>query len=208
MRFPQRWSLCLNLLSAVLLQMVSLETDAGLDHKVTPTDSGIWARHYTQVLQYGVIATEIGGAVWLGGESELGLTFWQTIDSSAFSGVTAQLMKWGFGRKRPSQTDSPNEWFKGTQYQSFPSGEVTLQASFVTPFIVHYADRQPWVWALEILPAYDAVARVKQGSHWQTDVIAGWALGSAFGYFEAKNKSPLFLSIMPHSVLVGVHSNF
>ena len=208
MRSVRCWTLQSQFLAAVVLLTVSLTAQAGIDHKVTPTDSGIWAHQYTQFLQYGVIATEIGGAVWLGGESELGLTFWQTIDSSAFSGVTAQLMKWGFGRKRPSQTDSPNEWFKGTQYQSFPSGEVTLQASFVTPFIVHYADRQPLVWALEILPAYDAVARVKQGAHWQTDVIAGWALGSAFGYFEAKNKSPFFLSIMPHSVFVGLHSNF
>ncbi len=175
---------------------------------MTPTNSGIWAHKYTQALQYGAIATEAAGAVWLGGESELGLTFWQTIDSSIFSGATAQVMKWGFGRKRPSQTDNPNEWFKGTQYQSFPSGEVTLQASFVTPFIVTYADRQPWVWALEILPAYDAVARVKQGAHWQTDVIAGWALGTGFGYFAAKNKSPFVLSILPHGFMVGLHSTW
>src|SRR5262249_47948106 len=81
-------------------------------------------------------------------------------------------------------------------------------ASFVTPFIVRYADRQPWVWALELLPAYDAVARVKNGAHWQTDVMAGWALGTGFGYFEAKNKSPFFLTILPHSVTIGVHSTF
>jgi undecaprenyl-diphosphatase len=205
---PLRRPLLSSLLVAVVWLIVTAGARAGLDHKVTPTDSGIWARQYTEALQYGVIATEIGGALWLGGESELGLTYWQTIDSSIFSGATAQLMKWGFGRKRPSQTDNPNEWFKGTQYQSFPSGEVTLQASFVTPFIVHYADRQPWVWALEILPAYDAVARVKQGAHWQTDVLAGWAVGTGFGYFAAKNKSPFFLTILPHSFMVGLHSNF
>ena len=197
-----------SLLLALLCATAASGIHAGLDHKVTPTESGIWARQYTQALQYGVIATEIGGSLWLGGESELGLTFWQTIDSSVFSGVTAQVMKWGFGRKRPSQTDSPNEWFKGTQYQSFPSGEVTLQASFVTPFIVHYAERQPWVWALEILPAYDAVARVKNGAHWQTDVLAGFALGTAFGYYEAKNKSPFFLTILPRSITIGIQSNF
>ena len=181
---------------------------AGVDHPVTPTNAGIWSRNYTHALQYGVIATEIGGSLWLGGESELGLTFWQTVDSSVFSGVTAQLMKWGFGRKRPSQTDDPNEWFKGTQYQSFPSGEVTLQASFVTPFIVNYADRQPSVWALEILPAYDAIARVKNGAHWQTDVLAGWALGSTFGYVAARNKAPLILNVLPHGFMVGVHSSW
>jgi len=196
------------LVASLILVVIPSSARAGLDHPVTPTTSGPWARQYTQALQYGVIATEIGGSLWLGGESELGLTFWQTVDSSVFSGITAQLMKWGFGRKRPSQTSDPNEWFKGTQYQSFPSGEVTLQASFVTPFIVTYAERQPWVWALEILPAYDAVARVKNGAHWQTDVIAGWALGTGFGYFAAKNKSPIFLSIAPHSFVVGLHSSF
>ncbi len=178
----------------------------GLDHPITPTDSGIWARKYTLGLEYAVIGTELGGALWLGGESELGRTFWQTIDSSIFSSATAQGMKWASGRKRPSQTSNPNEWFKGGQ--SFPSGEVTLQASFVTPFIVNYADRDPWVWALEILPAYDAVARVKQGAHWQTDVIAGWALGTGFGYFAAKNKAPYILSVMPHGFMVGMHANW
>jgi membrane-associated phospholipid phosphatase len=195
-------------LAGLALLVTSSDVSAGIDHPVTPTNSGIWAHRYTQALQYGVIATEVSGALWLGGESELGLTFWQTVDSSIFSGATAQVMKWGFGRKRPSQTDNPNEWFKGTHYQSFPSGEVTLQASFVTPFIVTYADRQPWVWALEILPAYDAVARVKQGAHWQTDVIAGWALGTGFGYFAAKNESPFVLSILPHGFMVGLHSKF
>lgn len=200
--------LTLFVFAAFLSPVASPDAHAGLDHPVTPTDSGIWARKYSQALQYGVIATEIGGSLWLGGESELGLTFWQTVDSSVFSGVTAQLMKWGFCRKRPSQADNPNEWFKGTQYQSFPSGEVTLQASFVTPFIVNYAERNPWVWALEVLPAYAAAARVKNGAHWQTDVIAGWALGSGFGYFAAKNKTPFFLSIAPHGFVVGLHSSW
>ena len=155
-----------------------------------------------------MIATELGGAWWLGGESEPGHTFWQTIDSTVFSAAAAQGMKWAFGRERPSQADSPNEWFKGARYQSFPSGEVTLQASFVTPFIVNYADRQPWIWALELLPAYDAVARVKEGAHWQTDVIAGWALGTGVGYFAARNKSPFFFSILPRGFVAGVHSTW
>lgn len=196
--------------SVALLVLVASATSQanGLDHPITPTDSGIWARKYTQALEYGVIATELGGALWLGGESQLGRTFWQTIDSSVFSGVTAQGMKWAFGRERPSQTSSPNEWFKGSHAQSFPSGEVTLQASFVTPFIVNYGNSDPWVWALEILPAYDAVARVKNGAHWQTDVIAGWALGTGFGYVAARNESPFFLSILPHSFMVGLHSSW
>ena len=203
-----RWRATATLLLACAAFAVPVTSSAGFDHRVTPTDSGIWARKYTQGLEYAVIGTEVGGALWLGGESELGLTFWQTIDSSIFSSATAQGMKWAFGRERPSQTSSPNEWFKGSHAQSFPSGEVTLQASFVTPFIVNYAERDPWVWALEILPAYDAVARVKNGAHWQTDVLAGWALGSGFGYLAAKNKSPFFLTLLPHAFMVGMHSSW
>ncbi len=206
--FPQhvRGSLCLLIAGLVVLVASPGVGADGLDHPINPTNSGIWARQYTQGLEYAVVATELGGAFWLGGESELGRTFWQTIDSSIVSSATAQGMKWAFGRERPSQTSNPNEWFKGGQ--SFPSGEVTLQASFVTPFIVNYADRDPWVWALEMLPAYDAVARVKQGAHWQTDVIAGWALGTGFGYFAAKNKTPYILSVMPHGFMVGMHANW
>ncbi|HYA60409.1 MAG TPA: hypothetical protein VED85_08630, partial [Burkholderiaceae bacterium] len=38
----------------------------GIDHALTPTDTGIWARRYTLGLEYGVVAVGIGGAIWLG----------------------------------------------------------------------------------------------------------------------------------------------
>jgi hypothetical protein len=38
-------------------------------------------------------------------------------------------------------------------------------------------------------------------------VIAGWALGTGFGYLAAKNKTPFFLSVLPHALMVGFHSN-
>jgi undecaprenyl-diphosphatase len=180
----------------------------GIDHPITPTESGIWSRSYTHGLEYGVVAAGLGGALWLGGDSELGKTWWQTVDALIFGQLVAQGAKYVFGRERPSQTSDPNQWFKGFHAQSFPSGEVTLQASFVTPFIVTYAERNPWIWALEVLPAYDAAARVKEGAHWQSDVLAGWALGSAIGYFAARNQSPFFLNVLPHGVMAGVRSRF
>ncbi len=180
----------------------------GIDHPVTPTDTGIWARSNSRGLEYGVVAIELGGALWLGGASELGTTFWQTIDASIFGQAAAQAAKYVFGRERPSQTGDPNAWFKGVRAQSFPSGEVTLQASFVTPFVVTYADRDSWVWALELLPAYDAAARVKEGAHWQTDVLAGWVLGSALGYIASKNQSPFFLNVLPHGLMLELQAHF
>src|SRR5258708_35980559 len=138
--------------------MASNHAYAGFDHELPLDQNGIWARQYQTGLENGVIAIEVVGGLWFGNDNELGHTFWQTIDASAISGIGATLMKHAFSRARPSQGNDPNQWFKGRGYQSFPSGEVTLQASFVTPFIVNYARENPWVWALEILPAYDAVA--------------------------------------------------
>src|SRR5579864_8126024 len=156
----------------------------GIDHEWALDQSGIWARNVQLGLEYAVIATEVGGDLWLGNDNVLGHTFWQTLDASAISAVAAQGLKYTFSRARLSSGLGPNQWFKSRCCQSFPSGEVALQASFVTPFIVNYARRNPWVWAPEILPVYDAVARMKSQAHWQTDVLAGWALGTAVGYWS------------------------
>jgi undecaprenyl-diphosphatase len=180
----------------------------GIDHRLPDDNSGIWKRNRQLDLEYGVVLTEIGGGLWLGGESRLGQTFWQSLDASAFSTLSAQGLKYVFSRARPDQSASPNQWFQGSCCQSFPSGEVTLQASFVTPFIIEYHQQDPWVWGLEALPAYDALARMKTQGHWQTDVLSGWALGTAFGIFAHNREMPFFLSYMPHGIMVGWHTSF
>jgi undecaprenyl-diphosphatase len=179
-----------------------------LDHEVAFDQSGIWARKYQRALTAAVITTEIGGALWLGNDSRLGHTYWQTLDSSVISGVAAQLLKWTFSRARPDQGNDPDKWFQGRCCESFPSGEVTLQASFVTPLIVNYRQDTPWIWALEVLPAYDAVARLKSHAHWQTDVIAGWALGSAVGYWSTLRNVPLSVQVLPRGLSVGFSKRF
>jgi undecaprenyl-diphosphatase len=185
-----------------------LGAHAGIDHEWSLDQSGIWARKYQTGLEYGVIAVEISGALWLGNDDRLGHTMWQTLDSSIISGVAATIMKRAFGRARPDQGNDPNAWFKGSCCESFPSGEVTLQASFVTPIIVNYAKDHPWVWGLELLPAYDAVARMKSQAHWQTDVIAGWALGTGIGYWTAQWKTPLTVRLLPGGLSVGLSKRF
>jgi hypothetical protein len=181
---------------------------AGFDHVIEYDQSGIWARKYSEALEYGVIAAEIGGALWYGNDNKLGHTFWQTIDASVIAGLSADLLKLSFSRARPDQGGDPNKWFQGRCCESFPSGEVTLQASFVTPFIVNYSQEHPWVWALELLPIYDGIARMKAQGHWQTDVIAGWALGTGMGYWASTWKVPLFVRILPHGVSVGLSKRF
>lgn len=181
---------------------------AGIDHLVTFDDSGIWKRSNQQILEYGLIAGEIAGAVWLGGEDRLGKTFWQAIDSSALGGLTNEALKHIFTRSRPSQSPDPHLWFQGSGHYSFPSGEVTAVTAIVTPFMFEYGREQPAVYALALLPAYDAVARVKVHAHWQTDVLASLALGTATGYLAHARESPFILGLLPHGFMVGLHKQF
>ena len=188
------------------LTAIAASGPLGIDHRLPYDNSGIWARHDQLLLENGVILTELGGALWLGGQNPLGNTFWRSLDASAFTAITVTGMKHLFGRKRPYQSDDPNQWFSGGS--SFPSGEVALQASFVTPFILEYQQDHPWVWALEALPAYDAVARMKTQGHWQTDVLAGWTVGTLWGIYAHDRQMPFILGFMPHGIYVGLRISF
>ncbi len=181
----------------------------GIDHMLPYDDSGIWNRRYQQAVEYGLLGTEVIGAVWEGGESRLGRSWWQSIDASVAGGITAQVLKVAFSRVRPIDSNgNPDLWFQGHGNESFPSGEVTLASAVVTPLVLEYGHDQPLVYALELLPVYDAVARMKVQAHWQTDVIAGFAIGTASGWIMHRNpNTPYILRIMPHGIYVGLKTH-
>ena len=180
----------------------------GIDHEWGLDTGGVWAQKNQNILEFGAIAVELGGGIYFGRNSPLGQTFWQSVDSTAVSAVSAELLKLAFSRARPNQGDNSNRWFQGTCCDSFPSGEVTLQASFVTPFIVNYARSNPWVWALEALPLYTGIARLKNQAHWQSDVIAGWALGTAVGYWSTRREVPISVQVLPRGLTIGISRSF
>lgn len=180
----------------------------GIDHRWTYDDSGIWNRGVQEALEYGAIAATVGGAVWLGGEDRLGKTFWQAADSSVAGAAISTTLKYAMGRPRPSQINDPCLWHQGSKYQSFPSGEVTLITAVVTPFILEYHEDSPWVYALYLLPVYDGIARMKVQAHWQTDVLAGFAIGTATGFLARIPDNPVILSVLPHAFMVGLRKQF
>ena len=175
----------------------------GIDHRLAFDDSGIWKRSNQTGLQNLMIAGVVAGAVWEGGETRLGRTYWQSVDSLLLSSVAATGLKYTFSRKRPTETENPNEWFKGKGHYSFPSGEVAAITGIVTPFVLEYGKDHPSVYLLEALPLYDAIARMKVRAHWQTDVLAAFAVGSASGYYAHDRNSPFVLSYLPNSFFVG-----
>jgi acid phosphatase family membrane protein YuiD len=181
----------------------------GLDHYVTEDDSGIWARKNQTLLIYTLLVGEAAAGVWEGGDTRFGRTMWKSIDATVLGGVSAEAMKLMFSRSRPNQSSDPNLWFQGSGHESFPSGEVTVVSAIVTPVMLEYGPEHPSVYALELLPVYDAIGRVKVHGHWQSDVIAGLALGTTAGYFmHRRSQTPIVLNLMPHGIYVGLSKRF
>lgn len=179
----------------------------GIDSRVSYDNSGIWARSNQTALIDGMMVVVGAGALWEGGEDRLGKTFWQSTDAAVFSGIAEAALKRIFSRERPSQTSDPDRWFTG-HGQSFPSGEVTTTSSLVAPLVLEFGGDHPAVYALELLPIYDGIARVKTRGHWQSDVLAGFALGTAAGYLLHRPGSPVILSLLPHGFAIGFRKEF
>lgn len=179
----------------------------GIDSKLNYDNQGIWKRSNQKVLEFGMIGGELLGAFWEGSDTRAGRTFFQSIDASLIGGISSEVLKRAFRRLRPSETDNPDDFFKPGG-RSFPSGEVTSAAAIVTPFILEYGHDHPAAYALELLPLYDAEARMKVHGHWQSDVLAGWALGTLTGYYAHTRSQSLAVGVLPHGLTVGWKTSF
>jgi membrane-associated phospholipid phosphatase len=180
----------------------------GIDHRINRDDTGMWSRSNQVALQTGSIVVVLGGALWEGTDSRLGKTFWQATDAMAATAVLSNTAKIFFRRERPVEGNDSDEWFASKENRSFPSAEVAHITSVITPFIIEYQKDSPEVWGLTVLPIYCGIARMKSQAHWQSDVLAGAALGAGVGYYFAKYKSPFFVELVPHGVTVGIRKRF
>ena len=88
------------------------------------------------------------------------------------------------------------------------SGEVMEITTAVTPFILEYGAEHPAVYALELLPLYDAIARVKVRAHWQTDVLASFLIGTGIGYYAHTRSSSITVGVLPRGVTIGWKKSF
>ncbi len=179
-----------------------------IDHKVNQDESGVWnPKVYRSIFDVLTVA-QIGGAVWEGAESRFGKTMWQGMDSQLITLGATEVMKYSFSRVRPANTDDPCLWFAGHGNASFPSGEASSAAALVTPYVLEYGSEHPAVYGALLLPLYIGVARVKNVAHWQSDVLAGWAVGGLSGWYAHSRDTPLLVEILPHGVVVGLKTRF
>lgn len=177
---------------------------ADFDRRLNEVEVGPFWRHGNLVVNTAV-AGAVAGALWLGPEDRLGRTLWQSSEAWAVASTAAQVLKVATGRVRPTETQDPGRWFAGGR--SFPSGHVTAASAVVTPLILEYKDDHPLVWLLAAVPAYEMVSRVKSHSHWQSDVIAGAAIGAATGYLEHQH-GPWVVKALPRGVYAGFKKAF
>jgi membrane-associated phospholipid phosphatase len=196
---------------AALLAVEAVAQNCGwshIDNKVGYNESGMWNPNVYRGIMGALTVAQLGGAIWEGSESRFGKTMWQGLDSEAISAVTAEAGKYIFTRVRPSTEDNPCLWFQGGNNHSFPSGEAASAAGLVTPYILEYGKDHPATYALMLLPLYVGAGRVKNQAHWQTDVIAGWAIGGLSGWYAHSRDIPIFIEILPHQFMVGYKARF
>jgi len=179
-----------------------------IDHRVAFDDSGIWNPNVYRGVVGALTLAQIGGAIYEGSETRFGKTMWQGMDSEIISAVTANVSKYAFTRVRPSNTDNPCLWFQGGSNYSFPSGEAATAAGLVTPYVLEYGSEHPAAYGLLLLPVYVGVGRVKNHAHWQSDVLAGWAIGGVSGWYAHSRDVPILVEVLPHGAAVGWHKEF
>lgn len=179
-----------------------------IDRIVAYDESGLWNPDvYRNVLTVASVAG-LAGALWEGAETRLGRTMWQGVDAQIFAGVSAEIGKRVFTRSRPDQADDPCLWFQGKGHDSFPSGETSLATALVMPYVLEYGADQPAVYAMLALPLWIGTARVKNQQHWQSDVIAGWALGALSGWLAHRLETPILIQALPGGFSVGLKMQF
>jgi len=199
------------LLSLALLTLPCAAQNCGwssIDHEVSYDASGVWNPNVYRGLVGGLTLAQIGGALWEGSETRFGKTMWQGIDSELIAGVTATAGKYIFTRVRPSTADNPCLWFQGGSNYSFPSGEASVAAALVTPYVLEYGSEYPVTYALLLLPLYVGAGRIKNQAHWQTDVLAGWAVGGLSGWYAHSRDVPIMIELLPHGFAVGYKRQF
>ena len=195
-------------LMALLLPVVSQAQLGLIDRLDEREDTGFYSRINQRRVDALLVTGVVGLAFFEGMETRLGRAAWQGIDAALMTAATTETMKRVFSRPRPSQNPDPSVWFAGSGNRSFPSGEAAMAAAFTTPFILAYKDDYPAVWALAVVPAYMARARMASHAHFMTDVVAGAAIGIGYGWYASQREVPLVLSITGRSTFIGLRYRF
>ncbi len=108
-----------------------------------------------------------------------------SLQSFLYAGLTTIVLKEIVGRYRPAGSDTPYRFAPFSGRTSFPSGHVTAATAILVPWAMYYPHPVTWV-AVAAAVGGTAMARIARTKHWASDVVAGGAIGGAFGYSLAR----------------------
>ena len=143
---------------------------------------------------FGVLGAFFLGGKFLKNEKALSVAEDGLASSLIAAGVISPILKVAIGRDRPSQTDST--FARGGM--SFPSGHATQAFAVASVIAAHYDS--PWVKAAAYgLAGLVGLARMEQGEHYASDVLAGALIGTAVGNAVVRfhNSERLRISFAP-----------
>tara|TARA_Y100001960_G_scaffold27389_1_gene24034 strand:- start:324 stop:1229 length:906 start_codon:yes stop_codon:yes gene_type:complete len=104
-------------------------------------------------------------------------------ESFLITGLYTTVLKYSFGRHRPSKGDSSTS-FDGfnTENNSFPSGHTSTAFAIATVVANQY-EKTPYIKPLSYgLATLTGLSRINDEKHWASDVF----IGAALGYFTSK----------------------
>ena len=107
-----------------------------------------------------------------------------SLESIFLANLFTNGLKLVIGRSRPSAGIGPDSVRPFSGARSFPSGHATTVFAFTTPWLLYYpgiASR-----SLFVLGVGTAVARMADGYHWFSDVLAGSLVGFGTGYLLSR----------------------
>jgi hypothetical protein len=128
------------------------------------------------------LVSEITGNEFGKGES------YSMIESSLFSAMTLEAMKYAGGRERPNQTLNDNAWRDGGA--SFPSMHTGVAFAIGTVFAESGDDDYRWLRRFIGYGTASAVMylRLHGNEHWFSDTVAGAAVGMATAHFSINRR--------------------
>ncbi len=185
---------------ALVLFTLADPTLSGSAGETTEQDNGLFLNATDQVGDW-KYAVPAAGAVFaaslLTRDTRFQDAAFTSLESALYGNFLSSFLKGVAGRARPRALEGPYDFKPFTKQRSFPSGHTTVAFALVTPWVAYYPG--PVTYGLFVLTTGTAVARVVEGAHWSSDVVAGAALGTLIGFALANRhgRHPDGLSVTP-----------